>query len=285
MVQEVTGVIFDIKEFAVYDGPGIRQTVFMKGCPLRCNWCHNPEGLSAQPQLMVSAASCTHCGACAAVCQHPDGCVACGQCISVCPLRLRRIAGERLSPQQLADRILENDDYYAAQGGGVTFSGGEPLMQAAFLQQTLDLLPHTHKAIETSGYADADVFNAVVKRLDYVMMDVKLVDDALHQRYTGVSNQKILRNLKSLCQGTLPFVVRIPVIPGVNDSVQNFEATARLIAGAPALQKVELLPYHKTAGAKYEMVGKAYQPLFHTEQPVAIHQEIFSRYQIRSEVL
>lgn len=285
MVQEVTGVIFDIKEFAVYDGPGIRQTVFMKGCPLRCNWCHNPEGLSAQPQLMVSAASCTHCGACAAVCQHPDGCVACGQCISVCPLRLRRIAGERLSPQQLADRILENDDYYAAQGGGVTFSGGEPLMQAAFLQQTLDLLPHTHKAIETSGYADADVFNAVVKRLDYVMMDVKLVDDALHQRYTGVSNQKILRNLKSLCQGTLPFVVRIPVIPGVNDSVQNFEATARLIAGAPALQKAELLPYHKTAGAKYEMVGKAYQPLFHTEQPVAIHQEIFSRYQIRSEVL
>lgn len=285
MVQEVTGVIFDIKEFAVYDGPGIRQTVFMKGCPLRCNWCHNPEGLSAQPQLMVSAASCTHCGACAAVCQHPDGCVACGQCISVCPLRLRRIAGERLSPRQLADRILENDDYYAAQGGGVTFSGGEPLMQAAFLQQTLDLLPHTHKAIETSGYADADVFNAVVKRLDYVMMDVKLVDDALHQRYTGVSNQKILRNLKSLCQGTLPFVVRIPVIPGVNDSVQNFEATARLIADAPALQKAELLPYHKTAGAKYEMVGKAYQPLFHTEQPVAIHQEIFSRYQIRSEVL
>ena len=145
------GVIFDLKQLAVFDGPGIRQTVFLKGCPLRCRWCHNPEGLSPHPQLMVGA-SCTHCGRCRAVCRH-ESCVACGECVPVCPLRLRHIAGETVTAEELAERLRRDSAYYAACGGGVTFSGGEPLMQGEFLLEVLEQIPEMHTCIETSGYA------------------------------------------------------------------------------------------------------------------------------------
>lgn len=283
-----TGVVFDIKEFAVYDGPGPRQTVFLKGCPLRCNWCHNPEGLSKCPQLMVSRASCQHCGKCVQVCDYgcdPAQCIACGKCIPVCPLHLRTIAGEELTPEELERRIRMNSDYYARYGGGVTFSGGEPLMQASFLIEVLDRIPDLHKAIETSGYCKGEIFQEVVDRLDYVMMDLKLFDQEKHKKYTGVSNQQILENAKRLCSGDKPFVIRIPVIPGVNDNEDNFRKTAEWIAGAPMLQRVELLPYHKTAGAKYTMVGKSYEPIFDTEKKVWISNDIFEEYGIRSEIL
>lgn len=279
-----TGIIFDIKEFAVFDGPGMRQTVFFKGCPLRCNWCHNPEGLEAKPQLMVSTASCLHCGKCAEVCTHKDGCIACGACVPVCPLRLRRIAGERLTSQELADRIRRDSGYYAKYGGGVTFSGGEPLMQADFLIEVLQELSDVHRAIETSGFCAGEKFREAAN-LDYVMMDIKLFDGEAHRRYTGVDNRQILENARFLCEGDTPFVIRIPVIPGVNDSEENFRSTARFLAGAPALEKVELLPYHRTAGAKYKMVGRAYRPMFDVEQKVWISQQIFEEYGIRSEVL
>lgn len=293
------GTVFDIKEFAVYDGPGMRQTVFLKGCPLRCNWCHNPEGLSARPQLMVSEASCTHCGRCRAVCPLTEGeegalpapglawdaCTACGKCIQVCPLRLRKIAGTVMTPDELVAEIRKNSGYYAAYGGGVTFSGGEPLMQAEFLMEVLDKIPDLHRAIETSGYADSDTFRQVVRRLEYVMMDLKVFDSRLHRKYIGVDNRVILDNALQLCRGDIPFVIRIPVIPGVNDNEENFRRTAEWISGASALEKVELLPYHKTAGAKYSMVGETYSPLFDTEQKIAVSQQIFTEYGIRSEVL
>lgn len=280
-----TGIIFDIKEFAVFDGPGMRQTVFFKGCPLRCNWRHNPEGLEAKPQLMVSTASCLHCGKCTEVCTHKEGCIACGACVPVCPLRLRRIAGERLTSQELADRIRRDSGYYAKYGGGVTFSGGEPLMQADFLIEVLQELSDVHRAIETSGFCAGEKFREAAANLDYVMMDIKLFDGEAHRRYTGVDNRQILENARFLCEGDTPFVIRIPVIPGVNDSEENFRSTARFLAGAPALEKVELLPYHRTAGAKYKMVGRAYRPMFDAEQKVWISQQIFEEYGIRSEVL
>ena len=278
------GVVFDLKEFAVYDGPGLRQTVFLKGCPLRCSWCHNPEGLSPKPQLMVSVASCRHCGRCEAVCTH-ETCVACGRCVLECPLNLRRIAGTRMTSEALVAKIRRSSDYYARYGGGVTFSGGEPLMQHAFLLEVLRQIPDLHRAIETSGYADPDTFAEVVENLDFVMMDIKLFDGQAHRKYTGVDNRRILENAKQLCRGSVPFVIRIPVIPGVNDSEENFRATAQWIAGAPALQRVELLPYHKTAGAKYAMVGRTYAPPFDPERQVRISREIFEEYGIRSEVL
>lgn len=279
-----TGLIFDVKEFAVFDGPGIRQTVFFKGCPLHCSWCHNPEGLKNIPELMVSSSACIHCGKCTDVCAQ-ESCTACGGCVSVCPLRLRRIAGTKMTSQELADTIHENSDYYGRCGGGVTFSGGEPLMQAEFLIELLQLLPDVHKAIETSGFTDSATFKNVVSHLDYVLMDIKIFDRELHRKYTGVSNELILQNAKILCAGDTPFVIRIPVIPGVNDNEQNFRQTAQWIAGAKALEKIELLPYHKTAGAKYSSVGRVYNPMFDIDQVINISGKIFEEYNIRSNVL
>lgn len=278
------GVIFDVEEFTVFDGPGLRQTVFLKGCPLRCSWCHNPEGLGAAPQLMVSRASCIACGKCKEVCTH-ETCIGCGRCIPVCPLHLRRIAGEIMTSGELMSRIRKSSSYYADYGGGVTFSGGEPLMQAEFLIEVLEGLSDVHRAIETSGYCEESVFREVIGRLDYIMMDIKLFDGALHRKYTGADNERILKNAQILCEGETPFVIRIPLIPGVNDNEDNFRNTAKWIAGAKALIKVELLPYHKSAGAKYSMVGKEYKPAFDPEQRVRVPQEIFEEYGIRSEVL
>lgn len=278
------GIIFDIKEFAVFDGPGIRQTVFFKGCPLRCNWCHNPEGLRAEPEQMVSTASCIHCGKCKTVCER-DECNLCGKCIPVCPLNLRRIVGEVLTSEELAVRIRQNSDYYARYGGGVTFSGGEPLMQAEFLNEVLGKIPDLHTAIETSGYCKTEMFEQVIEKLDYVMMDLKIFDDELHKKHTGVSNQLILHNAKVLCRKKIPFAIRIPLIPGVNDNEKNFRRTAEWIKDAGALQKVELLPYHKTAGAKYSMLNREYAPIFDTERNVWAGQTVFEEYGIRSEVL
>ena len=280
----MTGIIFDHKEFAVFDGPGPRQTVFFKGCPLRCSWCHNPEGLCAHPQLMVSNASCAHCGNCIRICTH-ETCIACGDCVHVCPLHLRSIAGETVTAGELAGRILKNADYYAAYGGGVTFSGGEPLMQAAFLGEVLRLLPGVHCAVETSGYCQPSLFQEITALLDYVIMDIKLFDETRHRHFTGVSNRLILQNALGLCEGQIPFVIRIPVIPGVNDTDENYRQTAAFLSGARNLVRVEFLPYHKTAGAKYSMAGMEYQPQFDPEGSIHILQEIFGEYGIRSVIL
>ena len=277
-----TGTIFDIKQFAIYDGPGIRTTVFFKGCPLRCMWCHNPEGLSFQPQLMVSTANCQHCGRCAAAC--PTGvqtCTACGQCVRACPQGLRRICGTRYDAQSLAQKLLRDAAYLAAMGGGVTFSGGEPTGQPQFLLELLERTASMHRAIETCGYCSEATFTAVLARVDYVLLDLKLIDPQRHRRYTGVSNEPILENLQRLKKSGKPFRVRIPVIPGVNDSDENFDQTADLLTDAPALELVELLPYHVTAGAKYEMVGLDYRPDFDTAAAPNLNTELFVRHGLR----
>lgn len=290
----MNGTIFDIKEFAIYDGPGVRQTVFMKGCPLRCAWCHNPEGLKGIPELGVSSASCAHCGKCRSVCtaenwneryMRNEKCSLCGECISVCPMGLRRIYGKIYTPEELAGRILDKADYYAKMGGGVTFSGGEPLMQHEFLTEVLTLLPNVHKAIETSAYADADVFAAVVSQLDYVIMDIKCVSSEVHRKYTGVSNEKILSNYRRLRELAKPHTVRIPLIEGVNHTKENLEATAKLLHGDEFLEKVELLPYQKTAGAKYGSVGKEYAQSFEAGNDLTGAKELFEKYGLRCNVL
>lgn len=158
-------------------------------------------------------------------------------------------------------------------------------MQADFLLEVLDQIPDLHKAVETSGYCGKDLFWKVVEKLDYVIMDIKIFDDTLHRRYTGVGNVQILENARRLCAGTKPFVIRIPVIPGVNDNEENYRRTAEWLSGARMLEKVQLLPYHKTAGAKYAMIGKRYQPDFDTEKGIWISQDIFEKYGIRSEIL
>ena len=256
------GVVFDIKEFAVFDGPGIRTTVFMKGCPLRCQWCHNPEGLSPKPQLMVSTAACVHCGACKRVCRHPEGCVACGECVPVCRGGFRKIVGASWTAEDLAARLNKDADVYRATGGGVTFSGGEPLMQWSFVSDVIDRLNGIHTAIETSGFTTDEIFGQVMEKMDLVMMDWKVSDPEKHRRFTGVDQAPILRHAQMLAAGDTPFILRMPIIPGVNDEAAHFETVARLVEGAKALVRIDILPYQRAAGAKYEMVGRQYAPTF-----------------------
>lgn len=279
------GTVFDIKQMAVFDGPGIRTTVFLKGCPLRCQWCHNPEGLEPFPQLMVSHHACIRCGRCEAVCEHPDGCANCFACVDVCPLQLRKIAGTVYTDEALAKILLKNQDILRMNGGGITFSGGEPLMQAGFVLDVIDRLEGMHTAIETSGYCKADRFQRVVNRLDFIMMDIKLIDPERHRHFTGVDNRLILENLERLKGTGKPFVIRIPLIPGVNDTEENLTATAKLLIDVESLQKVELLPYHQTAGAKYEMLGKEYSPEFDTAREVSAMQSCFESFGIPCTVL
>ena len=278
----MNGIVFDIKEFAVYDGPGIRTTVFMKGCPLRCRWCHNPEGLSVKPQLMVSVAACTHCGKCMEVCEHPDNCSVCGKCISACPNGFRRIAGYEITPEELAAKLRKSAVF---EDGGVTFSGGEPMLQWNFVRETVKLLKPIHTAIETSGYCADKDFAEMMEHMDFIMMDVKHTDDAAHRKWTGVSNERVLRHLEMLKNGDTPFVIRVPLIPGVNDSEENLTRLAEMLEGAGKLVRVELLPYHQTAGAKYAMAGMEYEPGFDTEQTPVKHFAPFEQRGIAAKAL
>jgi pyruvate formate lyase activating enzyme len=251
------GLVFDINEFAVHDGPGLRTSVFLKGCRLRCRWCHNPEGLSFEQEILRGTNGCVHCGACEEVCKHKDHCIVCGACIAVCPKNLRRYAAQEFSSEALAERILKNRDTLLTKGG-VTFSGGEPLGQPDFLFDTIKRIKPIHVAIETAGYADTAIFTQMLDLVDLVLMDVKHTDAAVFKEYTGASNELINNNIVILKQSGVPFEIRIPVIPGVNDTESNMRETAALAAGADNLVRVELLRYHKTAGAKYELLGKEY---------------------------
>ena len=273
----MTGVVFDIKEFAVFDGPGIRTTVFMKGCPLRCAWCHNPEGLSPRPQLMVSRAACTHCGACEAVCPHPDVCTACGACAAACRGGYRRIVGKTWTAETLAAHLQKDADVYALSGGGVTFSGGEPLMQWPFVREVITRLSGVHTAIETSGFCPDSVFEEAMHTCDLIMMDWKVSDPALHRRYTGVDQEIILRHARMLAKGDTPFILRMPIIPGVNDNRAHSETAAALVQGAKALRRIDVLPYQRAAGAKYEMVSMNYQPDFDENAAPRFYTDVFER--------
>lgn len=280
-----SGTVFDIKQMAVFDGSGIRTTVFLKGCYLRCQWCHNPEGLEVYPQLMVSYHSCIHCGKCYEVCKHHDKCINCFECIDVCPLHLRKKAGTVYTDEELAKILLKNKDILGMNGGGITFSGGEPLMQAEFVMSVIDKLEGLNTAIETCGYSKPEVFQELVKRLDFVIMDLKIIDREKHKYYTGVDNEIILNNLKWLKSSGKPFTIRVPLIPGVNDTEENLGATASLLTDAEHLEKIELLPYHQTAGAKYTMLGKTYHPDFDTTREVNNLQAYVQSYGLPCSIL
>lgn len=283
-MSEKQGVIFDIKEFAVFDGPGIRTTVFMKGCPLRCLWCHNPEGLLPQPQLMVSHAACVSCGACQKVCPSPSKCIACGKCIPVCRGGLRKIAGTYWAPEELAARLAKDRDVFDFSGGGVTWSGGEPLLQWDFVHAVIDRMHGIHIALETSGYAPDAVFRSAMSVCDLIMIDWKVSDPEKHKKYTGGNQDIIRRHVKMLTEGSTPFILRMPIIPGVNDEPDHFAQAARLVASAPALQGIELLPYQPVAGAKYEMVNLRYQPPCDATSRPHYYPEIFDQYKMSWKV-
>ncbi|MBI5960313.1 MAG: radical SAM protein [Chloroflexi bacterium] len=238
------GIVFDIKEFAVHDGPGIRTTVFLKGCPLSCVWCHSPEGKDPAPQMMHT----------------PRG---------------DRIAGKAYTPEALAVYLNNQVSILNANEGGVTFSGGEPLMQAAFIHSTLDLLEPVHRLLDTSGFAERHVFGDLVRRFDMVYFDLKLMDPQAHRTHTGVSNAPILNNLQILSQSGVPFVIRVPLIPTITDTDENQRAIADHVYSLPGLLRVDLLPYNQLAGAKYPMLGMVYALHDLEKHPVNLRPDLF----------
>ena len=234
------GVVFDFKEFAVHDGPGIRVTVFLKGCRLRCSWCHNPEGLSPLPQVIQVSGR-------------------------------ERVAGEVYTSAELASRLNRQAKLLRDGEGGVTFSGGEPTMQAAFLAEVIDQLDNLHVVLDTSGYADEADFRLVAAKIDLAYFDLKLADPRQHLIHTGADNAPILRNLHLLSEMDVPFVIRVPLIPGVTDTNENLSGIARLIAGLPRLQRVDLLPYTPAAGAKYAASGLDFNPTYEEAKSVQVN--------------
>jgi len=283
-MPETKGLVFDIEEFAVFDGPGIRTAVFLKGCPLKCNWCHNPEGLLMKPQRVVSSL-CVNCGACRQVCPSPASCIGCGKCVSVCPHNCIRLAGHYWTARDLASKLKQNTDILAMNGGGITFSGGECSLQTDFVLAVRRLLPDVHFAIETCGHCPSEQFKRLIGEMNLVMFDIKHTDSEIHKRYTGVDNQLILRNLNILIDSAVPFIARVPVIPGVNDSVENLTQTAQLLKDADNLICVELLAYNTAAGAKYKSVGMNYEPAFDESRKPEQHTECFEQYGLSVKIM
>lgn len=268
-----TGMIFDIKKYAINDGPGIRTTVFFQGCALACQWCHNPESRPNQSVLIYRANRCVLCGACVEVCpQHAitlDGfsstdrslCNTCGVCAETCYNGARELSGYQVSVDEVLTEVLRDTPFYEGSGGGVTFSGGEPLLQPRFLLELLRACREheLHTVVDTSGFAAWEVLNSLREYIDLFLFDLKIMDDERHIQYTGVSNRLILSNLRQLAEAGSAITVRIPLIPGINDDEENLRASGEFIRSLPNICGVELMGYHDLAAAKYEALGLEYQ--------------------------
>ncbi len=260
--------LFEAKRFAVHDGPGVRTVLFVKGCPLRCRWCHNPEGQQSQPELAYYEHKCRQCGECVAVCPQgahamADGrhvfnraaCIGCGACEEVCLGRALKLMGRPVTVEQARQIVLEDCEFYA-DGGGVTLSGGEPLLYPDFCAEQITRLKADgiHCALDTCGAVGWECFERVLPHTDMFLYDVKHADQARHCQYTGLSNRQIVENLKRLAQCGVPVEIRIPVIPGFNDDPVSVRALGLLLHGLPSIVAVRLLPYHQ-AHSKYEAIG------------------------------
>ena len=256
-------MIFDIQRSSFVDGPGIRTTVFFKGCNLRCAWCHNPESQRAEPQMMLYKNKCTGCGACQKKCPHKlERCELCGICALYCPHDAREICGKEYTVDKVMQEILKDKVFYETSGGGVTFSGGECMLQIDFLEAILkECKKHgIHTAVDTAGHVPFDRFERILPDTDLLLYDVKCYDSEKHKAYTGVDNRLILENLGKLLRTEQAVWVRIPVIPTVNDSVEEMRAIRQFLDSYGYPDKVELLPYHAMGEHKYEAIGKQSAP-------------------------
>lgn len=249
-----SGMIFDIREFTVHDGPGIRTTVFLKGCPLGCSWCQNPEGMSSAPEIMESRFG-------------------------------KRIVGKLYTTEQLSSILNRQASILSDNGGGVTFSGGEPLAQADFLMEVINSLGDLHVLLDTSGYAFESDFRRVVQRCNLVYFDLKLVDREAHMHHIGVDNAKILGNLGVLATMNIPFVIRVPLIPGVTDTDENFAAIAEIANQLTGLIRVDLLPYNRAAGGKYLALKRHFCPTYDESRPVHINPDAFEAAGVKVRVV
>lgn len=279
-------LVFSIEEFSVFDGPGIRTSVFLKGCPLRCEWCHNPEGQSFENFILRSPNGCAHCGSCEKYSQEREGKrVYTEDSIKSCPNNLLRYCAQEYSAEALCARLEKNFSILNASGGGVTFSGGEPTSSSEFLLECLTRIEgKVNRAVQTCGYCSEAVFARILENCDYMLYDIKLVDDDKHKKYTGVSNDKILKNFKTLAQSGKDFVIRTPLIPTVTDTEENIRAISELLS-ENGVMYIELMPYNKMAGSKYLLAGEKYSPSFDESVAVQTRLEIFESYGIKVKIL
>lgn len=268
-------MVFNIESYAVHDGAGIRTVVFLSGCRLRCLWCANPEGKELRPQLAFFPDKCTGCMKCLSVCPNNaieqingkivmnwNKCNRCLKCVEVCPNEARESLTKLMTSKEILEEVIKDIPFYRRSNGGVTLSGGDPLMQIDFASETLKLCKERgiHTVIETVGFADWDDFVKILKYTDFIFYDIKHMDTKKHKYGTGVSNEKILENLRKISNlyKNINVVVRIPVIPNFNDSEENITNTAKFVKSFKNIRKIELLPYHKLGIIKYERIGEPY---------------------------
>jgi pyruvate formate lyase activating enzyme len=267
------GLIFDVKRFALHDGPGIRTTVFLKGCPLHCLWCQNPEGIDRGREIITRSSRCASCYACVEACPRKalspgrnrgpvvvdrTRCDFCGKCVEACVYEAIAIVGRRVTVGDIVAEVERDRIFYEQSGGGATLSGGEPVEQAAFSEALLDELRGRgiHTALDTSGLAPWPTLERLAGRSDLVLYDLKLLDEARHRKYVGVPNGLILENLRRLASDGKPVFVRIPLQAGVNDDPANIRAAIAFLKPLPAVRRVDLLGYHKGGQEKYRNLGK-----------------------------
>lgn len=273
MVDSKTGIIFDIQKFSLHDGPGIRTTVFFKGCPLNCQWCHNPESQAVGLEMMFQAKRCIRCGACEAVCTHgaisqngnlvstdEEKCTLCGACVESCYAEAREMVGQEMTVAQVMAEIERDVIFYDESGGGVTFSGGEPLLQPDFLLALLQDCKNReiHTTLDTCGYVRWETLDRVRGLVDLFLYDLKLMDGAKHREFTGAPNDPILKNLQMLAARGHDIILRMPIVPGINDDEENIRHTGQFAAALPGLARMNILPYHRTAADKYHRLKMDY---------------------------
>lgn len=265
------GWIFDVKRFAVHDGPGIRTTVFLKGCSLRCVWCHNPEAISPRPEIFFYPDRCITCGSCVAACPtgsqlisrdakryfDRDSCIVSGECVEVCNSDALVMAGRLVTVEDVISQVREDVAFYGTSEGGVTLSGGEPLLQNEFSVELLIQCKAEgiHTAVDTCGQVPWRFFEKALPYTDMVLYDVKQISSNTHKMFTGVGNELIFENLRRVCDWGVDVEIRMPIIPTINDSQEDIEGAARLLASLDNISAVRILAYHSLAGSKYHSLG------------------------------
>jgi pyruvate formate lyase activating enzyme len=270
----IKGAVYDIMKFSTRDGPGIRTTVFLKGCPQSCWWCHNPESQTVAPQLMFRPNLCIQCMACLPACKQGaifvnngtvstdmDKCTPCDACAEACYAEAREIVGREMTVAQVMAEIEQDVAFYDESGGGATFSGGEPLLQREFILALLRACKEReiHTAVDTSGFSPWQVLESIREYVDLFLYDLKLIDDARHREFTGVSNVLILKNLQELSRRGHNIVVRVPIVPGINDDGESIRQIGTFAASLPHLNRVGILPYHQAGVEKYRRLNRAYK--------------------------